>query len=116
MNLDDIIEELGQIDGVEACILYRIDGNPIRSRILGFKEVMLDILNWLEKQVNYVFRQMEMEDVEMATFIYKSYTIILKVSSRSTVLVVVMNPNANQLLVSVEVTRASEKINEIISK
>jgi len=89
MNLDDIIEELGQIDGVEACILYRIDGNPIRSRILGFKEVMLDILNWLEKQVNY---------------------------ARSTVLVVVMNPNANQLLVSVEVTRASEKINEIISK
>jgi predicted regulator of Ras-like GTPase activity (Roadblock/LC7/MglB family) len=115
MDLDNVIEELGQIDGVEACILYRIDSTPIRSYILGFQEFMLDILNWLERQVNFVFRQMEMEEVETATFIYKGYTVILKVSSRSTVLAVVMNPEANHLLVSVEVTRASEKIKDMVS-
>ena len=114
MYLDKIIDELGEIDGVEACILYRIDSTPIRSRILGFQEFMLDILNWLERQIKVVFRQMEMEEVETATFIYKRYIIIMKVSSRSTVLAVVMNPSANQLLVSVEVSRASEKIKELV--
>ena len=116
MHLDKIMDELGEIDGVEACILYRIDGTPIRSRILDFQEFMLDILNWLERQIKFVFRQMEMEEVETATFIYKRYIIILKVSSLSTVLAVVINPSANQLLVSVEVSRASEKIKELVSK
>ena len=115
-DLDEVIDELAEIEGVEACIIYRIDGSPIRSRIPRFKEVMLEILNWLERQVKYVFRQMEMDKVETATFIYHGYSVILQVSSRSTVLAVVMNPKANQLLVSVEVSRAAAKIRELVSQ
>jgi len=115
-DLDEIVEELAEIDGVDACIIYRIDGSPIRSRIPGFREVMLDILNWLERQVKYVFRQMETDQVETATFIYRGYSVILQVSSKSTVLAVVMSPKANQLLVSVEVSRAAAKIRELISQ
>lgn len=115
-DLDEVIEELAEIEGIEACIIYRIDGSPIRSRIPGFREVMLEILNWLERQVKYVFRQMEIDKVETATFIYRSYAVMLQVSSKSTVLAVVMNPKANQLLVSVEISRAAAKIKELVSQ
>ena len=50
-GLEETLDELQEIEGVEACILYRIDGVPITLRARGYKEHLLETMFWLEKQI-----------------------------------------------------------------
>ena len=52
-RLEETLDELYEIEGVEACILYRIDGVPISLRTPGFREHLLDTMFWLEKQIKH---------------------------------------------------------------
>jgi predicted regulator of Ras-like GTPase activity (Roadblock/LC7/MglB family) len=43
-RLEETLDDLYEIEGVEACILYRIDGVPITLRSHGYKEHLLETM------------------------------------------------------------------------
>ena len=55
-RLDETLDELYQIEGIEACILYRIDGVPVSLRVPGYREHLLETMFWLEKHISQVLR------------------------------------------------------------
>lgn len=113
-ELEQTLGDLYETEGIDACILYRIDGIPIlvkTSRERG----MLEVMFWLERQIKHVLRDMNKEGLTSTTFDFKNNQILITPSSRSTVLVTIINPEAHQQLISIEIARARTLINQCVS-
>ncbi len=111
-TIDNALDELYDIEGVEACILYRIDGVPINLRISGYKEYLLETMFWLEKHIRQVLMDMNREGLNETIFYFRKNRIIIIPSSQSTVLVTITRTEANQQLISMEAMRTTRIINE----
>lgn len=114
-TLDNTLDELYEIDGVEACILYRIDGVPISLRTPGYREHLLETMFWLEKQIRQVLGEMNKEGLQETIFYFRKNRILIAPSSKSTVLVTIAEAEANQQLVSLETLRATRIISECVA-
>ncbi len=114
-GLEETLDDLQEIEGVEACILYRIDGVPITLRARGYKEHLLEAMFWLEKQIKQVLGEMNKEGLTETIFYFRSNRILIAPSSRSTVLVTITDAEANQQLTSLETLRASKIIGECVT-
>ncbi len=113
--IEEILDELYDIEGVEACILYRIDGIPIVLRTSGYREDLLETMFWLEKQIKNVLGNMNTEGLTDTVFFFRNKRIMIAPSTRSTVLVTIMVGEANQQLISLETMRATNGIKEYIA-
>ncbi len=113
-RLEDILDELYDIEGVEACILYRIDGAPITLRAREYKENILETMFWLEKQIRHVLGEMNKEGLTETIFYFRNNRILIAPSSKSTVLVTIAGAEANQQLTSLETMRATKIIGECV--
>jgi predicted regulator of Ras-like GTPase activity (Roadblock/LC7/MglB family) len=114
-TLDDTLDQLYEIEGVEACILYRIDGVPITLRTPGYKEHLLETMFWLEKQIKHVLGEMNKEGLQETIFYFRKSRILITPSSKSTVLVTIAGAEANQQLISLETLRATKIIEDCVT-
>ncbi len=114
-GLEKTLDELYEIEGVEACILYRIDGMPISIRTPGYREHLLETMFWLEKQIGHVLGEMNREGLQETIFYFRKNRILIAPSSMSTVLVTIAEEKANQQLVSLETRRATRMIEECMA-
>jgi len=114
-KLDDTMDQLYEIEGVEACILYRIDGVPITLRTPGYREHLLETMFWLEKQIKHVLGEMNKEGLQETIFYFRNNRILIAPSSKSTVLVTIAGAEANQQLVSLETLRATKIIEKCVA-
>ncbi|MCL7413274.1 MAG: hypothetical protein M8353_06615 [ANME-2 cluster archaeon] len=113
-RLEQILDDLYETDGVDACIIYRIDGVPITVRT-PLDSTILEVMFWLENQIKHVLRNMNKEGLKATTFDFKNYQILITPSSKSTILATIINPNAHQQLISIEIARAKSIINICVS-
>ena len=113
-KLEQTLDELFETEGVDACIIYRIDGVPITVRTPR-DSAILEVMFWLEKQIKYVLGNMNTGGLKATTFDFKNYQILLTPSSRSTVLVTIIDPQAHQQLISIEIARAKSIIHKCVS-
>ncbi|CAD7775776.1 hypothetical protein FHEFKHOI_01843 [Candidatus Methanoperedenaceae archaeon GB50] len=113
--LERIIDDLYSIEGIDACILYRIDGTPILLRTPGFSEDILVVLAWLKKQICGVLKEMNKEGLSRAIFHFKDHKVLIAPSSKSTVLAAILSPGAHQMLTSIEIERITSEINRCVS-
>ncbi len=114
-GLEETLDDLYDIEGVEACILYRIDGALITLRARGYKENLLETMFWLEKQIKNVLGEMDKEGLTDTIFNFRNNRILIAPSSRSTVLVTITGEEANQQLISLETLRATRIIEECVA-
>ncbi len=113
-GLEEILDDLYDIEGVDACLLYRIDGVPISVRIGGNREGLLETMFWLEKQIKHVLGDMNKEGLKDSVFFFRNSRILIAPSSKSTVLVAIAREEANQQLISLETLRATRFIKEYV--
>lgn len=114
-GLEETLDDLYEIEGVEACILYRIDGVPITLRAHGYKEHLLETMFWLEKQIKNVLWGMNKEGLANTIFYFRNNRILISPSSKSTILVTIAGGEANQQLISLEMLRATRIIEECVT-
>jgi len=114
-KLEDTLDQLYEIEGVEACLLYRIDGVPITIRVPGFREHLLETMFWLEKHIKHVLKEMNREGLKETIFYFRNNRILIAPSSKSTVLVAITKGESNQQLVSLETLRATKIICNCVS-
>lgn len=114
-KLEETLDQLYEIDGVEACLLYRIDGVPITIRVPGFREHLLETMFWLEKHIRHVLGEMNREGLRETIFYFRNNRILIAPSSKSTVLVTIAVADANQQLISVEMLRATRLIDACVT-
>lgn len=112
--LEETLNELYEIEGVEACILYRIDGVPITIRTPGYMEDLLATMFWLEKQIRNVLGEMNKEGLSETIFNFRNNRILIAPSSKSTVLVTITKSEAHQQLISMETLRATRVIEKCV--
>ena len=115
IKLEDTLDQLYDIDGVEACMLYRIDGVPIGIRVPGYKEHLLETMFWLEKHIRRVLGEMNREGLKETIFYFRKNRILIAPSSKSTILVTIAKSEANQQLISLETFRALRIIEESVT-
>ncbi len=114
-RLEETLDELYEIEGVEACILYRIDGVPIMLRTPGYREHLLETMFWLGKHIRHVLGEMNREGLHETIFYFRNNRILIAPSSKSTVLVTITEAGANQQLTSIEAMRAIKIIRECVA-
>ncbi len=114
-GLEDTLDQLYEIEGVEACLLYRIDGVPITIRVPGYMEYLLETMFWLEKHIKRVLGEMNREGLKETMFFFRNNRILITPSSNSTVLVTIAKAEANQQLISLEALRATRIIMDIVA-
>ncbi|VVB84176.1 Uncharacterised protein [uncultured archaeon] len=114
-GVEETLDQLYEIEGVEACILYRIDGVPITLRTPGYREHLLETMFWLEKQIKHVLGEMNREGLKETIFYFRNNRILIAPTSKSTVLVTITEPEANQQLTSLETMRASKIIGGFVA-
>ncbi len=114
-RIENALDELYEIEGVEACILYRIDGVPITLRTPGYREHLLETMFWLEKQIRQVLGEMNREGLKETIFYFRNNRILIAPSSKSTVLVTITEAEANQQLTSLETLRTIRIIEECVA-
>lgn len=114
-KVEETLDNLYEIDGVEACILYRIDGVPISLRTPGYREHLLETMFWLEKHIRQVLGEMNRDGLHETIFHFRKNRIFIAPSSRSTVLVIIADVNAHQQLISLESVRATKMIESNIT-
>jgi len=114
-KLEDTLDQLYEIEGVEACLLYRIDGVPITIRVPGFREHLLETMFWLEKHIRRVLSEMNREGLRETIFYFRRNRILIAPSSKSTVLVTIAGGEANQQLISLEMLRATRLIDACVA-
>jgi predicted regulator of Ras-like GTPase activity (Roadblock/LC7/MglB family) len=114
-RIEHALDELYEIEGVEACLLYRIDGVPLVIRVPGYKEHLLETMFWLEKHIRHVLGEMNREGLKESVFYFRNNRILISPSSRSTILVAIAKEEANQHLVSLETLRATRIIESIVT-
>jgi predicted regulator of Ras-like GTPase activity (Roadblock/LC7/MglB family) len=113
-GIEHALDELYEIEGMEACMLYRIDGVPLIIRVPGYKEHLLETMFWLEKHIKYVLGEMNREGLKESVFYFRNNRILISPCSRSTILVAIVREEANQHLVSLETLRATRIIESIV--
>lgn len=113
-KLEQILDDLYETDGVDACIVYRIDGVPITVRTPPDSGI-LEVMFWIENHIKHVLRNMNKKGLKSTTFDFKNYQIHITPSSRSTILVTIIDPDAHQQLISIEIARAKSVINMCVS-
>lgn len=114
-EIEEILDELYEIEGVKACILYRIDGIPIALRTGYRGEHLLKTMFWLEKHIRQVLGEMNREGLRETVFYFRNNRILIAPSSKSTVLVTIAKEEANQQLVLLETHRATKIIEESVA-
>ncbi len=114
-GLEEILDDLYDIEGIEACLIYRMDGIPITLRVGGYKEGLLETMFWLEKQIKNVLAGMNTEGLTNTIFYFRKSRILIAPSSRSTILVTITAGEANQQLISLETLRATKIIEKCVS-
>ncbi len=114
-EIEEILDELYEIEGVKACILYRIDGMPIALRTSRYGEQLLETMFWLEKHIRQVLGEMNREGLRDTIFYFRNNRILITPSSKSTVLVTIAKEEANQQLVLLETHRATKIIEESVA-
>lgn len=114
-GLEDTLDQLYEIQGIEACMLYRIDGVPISIRVPGYREQLLGTMFWLEKHIRGVLGEMNREGLRETIFYFRKNRILIAPSSNSTVLVTIAKDEANQQLISLETLRASRIIEACVT-
>ncbi len=114
-GIEDTLDELYEIEGVDACMLYRIDGVPLTIRVPGYKESLLETMFWLEKHIKHVLGEMNREGLKETIFCFRNNRILISPSSRSIVLVTIAKVEANQQLISLEMLRATRIIESIVT-
>ena len=115
IELEDTLDQLYDIEGIEACMLYRIDGVPISIRVPGYREHLLETMFWLRKHIKRVLGEMNREGLKETIFYFRKNRILIAPSSRSTVLVTIAKAEANQQLISLEALRATKIIEACVS-
>jgi predicted regulator of Ras-like GTPase activity (Roadblock/LC7/MglB family) len=114
-KLEDTLDQLYEIEGVEACMLYRIDGVPITIRVPEYREHLLETMFWLEKHIRRVLGEMNREGLRETIFFFRNNRILIAPSSKSTVLVTIAEAQANQQLISLETLRASKNVEACVA-
>jgi predicted regulator of Ras-like GTPase activity (Roadblock/LC7/MglB family) len=114
LAFEKALDDLYEIEGIQGCILYRIDGTPIAVRTPPHTSI-LKVMLWLEKQIKHVLQEMNKERLKATTFDFMNIQILITPTSRSTVLVVIINPDAHHQLISIEISRAKSLINTSVS-
>lgn len=114
-GLEETLDGLYEIEGVEACILYRIDGLPITLRAPGYREHLMQTMFWLEKHIRKVLGEMNREGLQETIFYFRKNRIMIAPSSKSTVLVTIAEAEANQQLISLETLRATKIIRKCVA-
>jgi predicted regulator of Ras-like GTPase activity (Roadblock/LC7/MglB family) len=114
-KLEETLDQLYEIEGVEACLLYRIDGVPITIRVPGFREHLLETMFWLEKHIRHVLGEMNREGLRETIFYFRNNRILIAPSSKSTVLVTIAGADANQQLISLEMLRATRNVEACVA-
>jgi len=114
-KLEDTLDELYEIEGIEACMLYRIDGVPLSIRVPGFREHLLETMFWLKKHISRVLGEMNRDGLRDTVFNFRDSRILIAPSSKSTVLVTIARAEANQQLIALEMLRATRNIGTCIS-
>jgi len=114
-NFEETLDQLYEIEGVEACMLYRIDGVPITIRVPEYREHLLETMFWLEKHIRRVLGEMNREGLSETIFFFRNNRIIIAPSSKSTVLVTIAEEHSNQQLISLEALRATKLINASVA-
>ncbi|MDY6965143.1 MAG: hypothetical protein SVM80_04130 [Halobacteriota archaeon] len=112
-ELKKALDELYETDGIEACILYRVDGTAIALRSPD-RRTLMGIMRWMENEVKYVMGHIEREELEDIIFTFRGHKVAFHPSSESTILATIINPEAHQQLTSLEITRAATKIKAAI--
>jgi predicted regulator of Ras-like GTPase activity (Roadblock/LC7/MglB family) len=115
IKLEDTLDQLYEIEGIEACMLYRIDGVPITLRAPGYREDLLETMFWLEKHIKRVLGEMNREGLKETIFYFRNSRILIAPSSNSTVLVTIAKAEANQQLISLEALRATRIIESCVT-
>ena len=115
IKLEDTLDQLYEIEGIEACMLYRIDGVPITLRAPGYREDLLETMFWLEKHIRRVLGEMNREGLKETIFYFRNSRILIAPSSNSTVLVTIAKAEANQQLISLEALRATRIIEACVA-
>lgn len=114
-GLEETLDDLYEIEGVEACMLYRIDGVPITIRVPGYREHLMETMIWLEKHIKRVLMEMNREGLKETIFCFRNNRILISPSSKSTILVTITEAEANQQLISMESLRATRIIKGFVS-
>ncbi|MCX9010965.1 MAG: hypothetical protein OIN66_07575 [Candidatus Methanoperedens sp.] len=114
-DLEDMLDGLYNVEGVEACILYRIDGVPIILKAHEYREHLLETMFWLEKQIKHVLGEMNKEGLNETIFFFRNNRIQIMPSSKSTVLVTITNTETHDYLTSIEALRTSKIVEKNIS-
>lgn len=115
IKIEETLDQLYEIDGVEACMLYRIDGVPITIRTPEYREHLMETMFWLEKHIRRVLGEMNREGLKETIFFFRNNRIFIAPSSKSTVLVTIAEEQANQQLISLEALRATKLINASVA-
>jgi predicted regulator of Ras-like GTPase activity (Roadblock/LC7/MglB family) len=115
IKIEDTLDQLYEIEGIEACMLYRIDGVPITLRAPGYREDLLETMFWLEKHIRRVLGEMNREGLKETIFYFRNSRILIAPSSNSTVLVTIAKAEANQQLISLEALRATRIIEACVT-
>jgi predicted regulator of Ras-like GTPase activity (Roadblock/LC7/MglB family) len=114
-KIEETLDQLYEIEGVEACMLYRIDGVPITIRVPEYREHLLETMFWLEKHIRRVLAEMNREGLRETIFFFRNNRILIAPSSKSTVLVTVAEAQANQQLISLETLRATKNVEAYVA-
>jgi predicted regulator of Ras-like GTPase activity (Roadblock/LC7/MglB family) len=114
-KLEETLDQLYEIEGVEACMLYRIDGVPITIRVPEYREHLLETMFWLEKHIRRVLGEMNREGLRETIFFFRNNRILIAPSSKSTVLVTIAEAQANQQLISLEALRATKNVEACVA-
>lgn len=102
-KIEESIDQLFNLEGIEACILYRIDGIPIIVRARE-PEHVLRMMFWLESQMKHVLSDIK-EGMNGGVFYMPTCKILISPISKSNVLVTIAGNTAHQQLTSIEVSR-----------
>lgn len=109
------INELFDTEGIEACILYRIDGSPILVKTPPRDDKIIEIIDWMEKQIKYVINELRKKSLDNLKFSLKNKKVFFYPSSRSTVIATIIDKEAHQKLISLEINRVKEKIRKNVT-
>jgi len=113
-EIDSVLDELVEIEGVKACILYRVDGTPISIKLSGEPVGFSRLINWMENEVKYVMNEIQKRDLDSIVFTFNEMTVFFYPSSRSTVLTTVTDKDVHSQLISIESKRVTEIIGDCV--
>ena len=112
-GLTSELSDLIHLDDVEAAILFRIDGNVIKS---AFKEEhsneILRTIQWCKANVEKVSLEMKTNNLAKVTYELNNFNVIFSVVNNVTILTTLAIRTANMSLLSIETKRKAMLISD----